>query len=147
MPAEEVNEMAKERTLAIIKPDTVAKNVIGQAIAAIEEAGLRPVALRRTQFSKRQAEGFYAVHKERPFFGELTNFMCEGPVVLMVLEGENAIAKWRELLGATNPADAAAGTLRQRFGTNIQRNGFHGSDAPETAAFEISYLFGGLDII
>jgi len=139
--------MARERTLAMIKPDVVKKNVLGPVFTAIEEAGLRPVALRRTQLSRSQAEGFYAVHRQRPFFGELTEFMSSGPAVLMVLEGEDAIGRWRELLGATNPAEAVDGTLRKRFGTNIQCNGFHGSDAPETAAFEIGYLFPGMDIV
>jgi len=139
--------MAIERTLAIIKPDVMQKNVLGQVLTAIEEADLRPVALKKWQFSRIQAEGFYAVHRERPFFGALTDFMTSGPVMLMVLEGENAITTWRGLLGATNPAEAAEGTLRRRFGTDIQRNGFHGSDAPETAAFEIDYLFGGFELL
>ncbi len=138
--------MAVERTLAMVKPDGVKKNCVGAALAAAEGAGLRIVALKKMQMSRRQAEGFYAVHKERSFFGELTEFMSEGPVVMIVFEGENAIATWRGLLGATNPAQAADGTLRKRFGTDIQRNGFHGSDAPETAAFEASYLFSGLEL-
>jgi nucleoside-diphosphate kinase len=138
--------MALERTLAMIKPDAVRKNVIGEAIRAAEASGLRPIALKRTQLTQRQAEGFYAVHRERPFFRDLTTFMSEGPVVVMVLEGENAISTWRELLGATDPAKAAEGTLRRRFGENIQHNGFHGSDGPETAAFEIGYLFSSLEL-
>ncbi len=139
--------MAVERTLAMIKPDAVRKNVIGEAIRAIEAAGLRPVALKRVRLSRPQAEGFYAVHRERPFFGDLVEFMSEGPAVLMVLEGENAIATWRKLMGATDPAKADEGTLRKRFGTNIQYNGFHGSDAPETAAFEIGWLFPAMEIL
>lgn len=137
--------MAIERTLAIIKPDAVKKGVIGETIKTIESAGLTPVSIKRLHLTKTQAEGFYAVHRERPFFGELTAFMSEGPCVVMVLEGEGAIARWRELLGATDPAKAAEGTLRKRFGTNIQCNGYHGSDAPETAAFEIGYMFSGLE--
>ncbi len=139
--------MAIERTLAMIKPDAVKKNVIGEAIKAIEAAGLRPVGLKRVHLSRRQAEGFYAVHRERPFYADLTTFMSSGPAVLMVLEGENAIAAWRSLMGATDPAKAPEGSLRKRFGTDIQCNGFHGSDAPETAAFEISYLFPGFELV
>jgi nucleoside-diphosphate kinase len=139
--------MAKQRTLAIVKPDAVARGVLGETLRAAEQAGLTPVALERVQLTRQQAEGFYAVHRERPFFGDLTAFMSEGPIVVMVLEGEDAIATWRGLLGATDPAKADAGTLRQRFGTDIQRNGFHGSDAPETAAFEIGYMFAGRDLV
>lgn len=139
--------MAIERTLAIVKPDVMKKNVLGPVLTAIEGAGLRPVAIKKWQFSRAQAEGFYAVHRERPFFDALTDFMTSGPVVLMVLEGESAIATWRGLLGATNAAEAAEGTLRRRFGTDIQCNGFHGSDAPGTAAFEIGYLFAGLELL
>jgi nucleoside-diphosphate kinase len=138
--------MAIERTLAIVKPDAVRKGVIGEAIGAAERAGLTPVAIKRTILTKEQAQGFYAVHRERPFFDELTSFMSEGPVVVMVLEGEDAIATWRGALGATNPADAEEGTLRKRFGENIQNNGFHGSDAQKTAAFEIGYMFSQLEI-
>ncbi len=138
--------MALERTLAIVKPDAVARGVLGEAIVAAERAGLRVVAIRRLHMTKRQAEGFYAVHRERPFFDALTSFMSEGPSVVMVLEGEDAIATWRRLLGATNPVEAEEGTLRKRFGTSIERNAFHGSDAPETAAFEIGYMFPGLDL-
>lgn len=133
--------MPIERTLAIVKPDAVRKGVIGEAIRAAEEAGLRPVALKMLKLTRSQAEGFYAVHRERPFFRDLVSFMCEGPVVVMALEGDSAISGWRSLLGATDPAKAAEGTLRRRFGANLQNNGFHGSDAPETAAFEIGYLF------
>lgn len=139
--------MAVERTLAMVKPDAVRKNVIGEAIKAAEAAGLKVVALRLTQLSRKQAEGFYAVHKDKPFFADLTAFMSEGPAVLMVFEGENAIQTWRDLLGATNPEKAAEGTLRKRFGTSIQYNGFHGSDAVETACFEIGFLFAGLDLV
>lgn len=138
--------MAIERTLAIVKPDAVRKNVIGEAITAAEAHGLRPVALKRVHLTKKQAEGFYAVHRERSFFADLTTFMSEGPVVVMALEGENAIAMWRGILGATDPAKAAPGTLRQQFGESIQCNGFHGSDAPETAAFEIGYMFSAFEI-
>ena len=139
--------MANERTLAIIKPDAAQKNVLGATLAAIENAGLRAVALKRLRLGKIQAEGFYAVHRERPFFDALTDFMSSGPAIVMVLEGENAISCWRGLLGATNPAEAADGTLRQRFGTDIQCNGFHGSDAPEPAAWEIAYMFAGLELV
>ncbi len=138
--------MATERTLAMIKPDAVKLNVLGEVFSAIEGAGLRPVALKRVRLSRPQAEGFYAVHRDRPFFNDLTAFMTEGPAVIMVLEGENAISVWRGLLGATNPADAEDGTLRKRFGASIQCNGFHGSDATDTAGFEISHMFGGVEI-
>ncbi len=145
-PAVQEGVVAVERTLAMVKPDGVKRNCVGSALAAAEAAGLRIVALKKMQMTRRQAEGFYAVHKERSFFGELTEFMSEGPVVMIVFEGDNAIATWRNLLGATNPAQAADGTLRKRFGTDIQRNGFHGSDAPETASFESGYLFSGLEL-
>ena len=135
-----------ERTLSIVKPDAVAKNVVGEILAACEKAGLRIVATKMIHMSKREAEGFYAVHKARPFFGDLTTFMSEGPVVVSVLEGEGAIAKYRDVLGATNPEQAQAGTVRKRFGTNIERNAAHGSDAPDTAAFEIGYFFNALEL-
>ena len=135
--------MAIERTLAIIKPDAVAKGVIGEAIRAAEASGLRPVAMEMTRLTKAQAEGFYQVHRDKPFFDDLTTFMSEGPIVVMALEGENAIERWRELMGATDPGKAIEGTLRERFGTDIQRNGFHGSDAPETAHFELPYMLAG----
>jgi nucleoside-diphosphate kinase len=135
--------MAVERTLAIIKPDAVAQGVIGEAIRAAEASGLRPVVIRSMRLTKAQAEGFYQVHRDKPFFDELTTFMSEGPIVVMAFEGEGAIDRWRELMGATDPAKANDGTLRRRFGTDIQRNGFHGSDAPDTAAFELSYMLGG----
>lgn len=137
--------MAIERTLAIVKPDATRKGVVGEAIRAAEEAGLTPIAIRRIHLTRPQAEGFYAVHRARPFFADLTAFMSEGPVVVMVLEGPDAIATWRRLLGATDPAKAEEGTLRRRFGTNIQSNGFHGSDGVETAAYETGYFFAGLE--
>lgn len=139
--------MAIERTLAIIKPDATRKGVVGEAIRAAEEAGLTPVAIKRLHLTRTQAEGFYAVHRARPFFADLTAFMSEGPVVVMILEGPDAIATWRRLLGATDPAKAEEGTLRRRFGTNIQSNGFHGSDAVETAAFETGYFFAGMEAV
>lgn len=137
--------MAIERTLAIVKPDATRKGVVGEAIRAAEEAGLTPIAIKRLRLTRAQAEGFYAVHRSRPFFADLTAFMSEGPVAVMILEGPDAIATWRRLLGATDPGRAEEGTLRRRFGTNIQSNGFHGSDAVETAAFETSYFFAGLE--
>lgn len=136
-----------ERTFSIIKPDGVKRNLIGKIVTKFESNGLRPVAMKRTLLSKHEAEGFYAVHKERPFFGELVEFMTSGPVVLMVLEGENAISKNREVMGATNPKEAAAGTIRAEFAESIGENTVHGSDAPETAAQEIKYFFSDLDII
>jgi len=135
-----------QRTLSIIKPDAVAAGHMGEIIATFEQNGLRVVAAKMLHLTQQEAEGFYAVHRERPFFGELTAFMTEGPILVMVLEGEEAIAKNRELMGATNPAEAAEGTLRKRFATSIQNNAVHGSDAPETAAFEISYFFNALEI-
>jgi len=133
--------MATERTLSIIKPDATAKGVIGPIIARFEEEGLRVCALRKMHLSKREAEGFYAVHSERPFFGELTDFMSSGPCVVMVLEGEGAILKNREIMGATNPANAAPGTLRALYASSVGENAVHGSDAPATAAVEIAYFF------
>ncbi len=135
-----------QRTLSIVKPDAVAKNAIGDVLAAIEAGGLKVIATKMLHMSKKQAEGFYAVHSDRPFFNDLTDFMSEGPVVVSVLEGEDAIAKYREILGATNPDEAEEGTVRRRIGTNIERNAAHGSDAPETAAFEISYFFNALEL-
>ncbi len=134
--------MAIERTISIIKPDAVAKNVIGQIYARFENAGLQIVAARMMHLSQEQAEGFYAVHKERPFFNDLVAFMTSGPVMVQVLEGESAIAKNREVMGATNPADADAGTIRADFASSIDQNAVHGSDAPETAAVEIEFFFG-----
>ena len=139
--------MAVERTLSIIKPDAVAKNVIGQIYSRFEGAGLRVVAARMTQLSKAQAEGFYAVHKERPFFGELVAFMISGPIVVQVLEGDNAVAKYREVMGATNPANAAAGTIRKEFAESIEANSVHGSDSPENAAIEIAQVFKPGEIV
>ncbi|HJU21492.1 MAG TPA: nucleoside-diphosphate kinase [Casimicrobiaceae bacterium] len=133
--------MAVERTLSIVKPDAVAKNVIGEIYARFEKAGLRIVAARMTWLSRRDAEGFYAVHRERPFFRDLVDFMTTGPVMIQVLEGENAIAKNRELMGATDPKKAAPGTIRADFAQSIDANAVHGSDAPETAAMEIAYFF------
>ena len=135
-----------ERTLAIIKPDAVERRVVGKILARIEEEGFAIRALERRQLSRRQAEGFYAVHRSRPFFGSLTEFMSSGPVVVMVLEAEGAIRKWRDLMGATDPAKAASGTVRKEFAESIERNATHGSDAPETAAFEIGYFFAGVDL-
>jgi nucleoside-diphosphate kinase len=134
--------MAIEQTFSIIKPDAVAKNVIGEIVSRFENNGLQVVASKMLQLSKEQAEGFYAVHKERPFYNDLVSFMISGPVVVQVLEGENAISKNRELMGATNPADAAPGTIRADFATTVDENAVHGSDAPETAAEEIKYFFG-----
>ncbi len=136
-----------EKTFAIIKPDAVERNLIGKILERIESSGFRIVAMKRALLTKENAEGFYAVHKERPFFGELTDSMCSGPVVLLVLEKENAISGWRDLMGATNPKDAAEGTIRKDFAIDLGRNSAHGSDAPETAAFEISYFFNQLEII
>ncbi|MFO0773407.1 MAG: nucleoside-diphosphate kinase [Nitrospiraceae bacterium] len=136
-----------ERTLAIIKPDAVKKNAIGAIIAQYEKAGLQPVAIRMMQMSKATAQGFYAVHKARPFFDSLCTFMSSGPCVVLVLSGEDAIKKHRELMGATDPAKAEPNTLRKLFGTNIEFNATHGSDGPDTAAFEIGYFFPGMDIV
>ena len=138
--------MALERTLSIIKPDAVAKNVIGQIYARFEQAGLKVVAAKMKQLSRAEAEGFYAVHKERPFFAPLVEFMVSGPVMIQVLEGEGAIAKNRELMGATNPKDAAPGTIRADFAQSIDANAVHGSDGPDTARFEIGYFFPATDI-
>lgn len=135
-----------EHTLSIIKPDAVKGNHIGEIIATFEKNGLRVVAARMKHLSRQEAEGFYHVHKDRPFFPDLIRFMTEGPVLLMVLEGENAIAKNRELMGATDSKKAATGTIRARFGTDIERNAVHGSDAPETAAFETAYFFPGMEV-
>ena len=135
-----------ERTLAIIKPDAVKKNAVGDIINRYEKAGLKPVAMKLMQMSMPVAEGFYAVHKARPFFGSLCTFMSSGPAVVLVLQGENAIKKNRELMGATDPAKADAGTIRKAHGANIEFNAVHGSDSPETAAFEIGYFFPGIEI-
>jgi len=135
-----------ERTLAIIKPDAVKKNVIGDIIGRYEKAGLKPVAMKLIHMSKPVAEGFYAVHQARPFFGSLCAFMSSGPAVVLVLQGDNAIKKNRELMGATDPAKADAGTIRKAHGTNIEFNAVHGSDSPETALFEVGYFFPGMEI-
>ncbi|MFV9473256.1 nucleoside-diphosphate kinase [Advenella sp. RU8] len=134
--------MAVERTLSIIKPDAVAKNVIGEIISRFEKAGLKVVEARMQQLTREEAEGFYAVHKERPFFNDLVSFMISGPVFIQALEGENAILKNRELMGATDPKKAEPGTIRADFAESIDANAVHGSDAPETAAVEIAYFFG-----
>lgn len=139
--------MALERTLSIVKPDAVAKNIIGEIYNRFEKAGLKIVAARMMQLSREQAEGFYAVHKERPFFNDLVQFMTSGPVIVQVLEGEDAIRKNREIMGATNPAEAAAGTIRHDFATTIDANAVHGSDAPETAKEEIAFFFSDDDIV
>jgi nucleoside-diphosphate kinase len=134
-----------ERTLAIIKPDAVASRAAGRIIQRIEEAGFQIRAIRMLHLSTREAEGFYAVHRERPFFPSLTKFMSSGPAIVLALEADGAIKKWRNLMGATDPAKADAGTLRKEFGRSIENNATHGSDAPETAAFELSYFFSGLE--
>ena len=134
-----------EKTLAIVKPDGVARGVIGEVIKRIEANGLKIVAVKLIHMTKNQAQGFYAVHKERPFFDSLTDFMTSGPAVVMILSGDNAIAKWREMMGATNFEEAAEGTIRREFATDIEKNVVHGSDAPETAAFETSYFFNAFE--
>ena len=139
--------MAIERTLSIIKPDATKRNLTGKIVAKFEDAGLRVVASKRVQLSRAVAEGFYAVHKARPFFGELVETMTSGPVVVQVLEGENAILKNREIMGATNPANAAEGTIRKEFAISVGENSVHGSDAPETAAQEIKYFFADTEIV
>jgi nucleoside-diphosphate kinase len=139
--------MAVERTLSIIKPDATRRNLVGAITTRLEEAGLSIVAARRLKMTRAQAEGFYAVHKDRPFFGELCEYMSSGPVVVQVLEGEGAIAKNREVMGATNPADAAPGTIRKDFALSLTENSVHGSDAPDTARTEIAYFFSTLDIV
>ena len=139
--------MATERTFSILKPDATKRNLTGAVNAVIEAAGLQVVAQKRMQLSRPEAERFYAVHKERPFFGELVEFMTSGPVVVQVLEGEDAIAKYREVMGATNPANAAEGTVRKLFAQSVGENTVHGSDAPETAAIEIAQFFSGNEIV
>jgi nucleoside-diphosphate kinase len=139
--------MAIERTFSMIKPDATRRNLTGAIVAKFEEAGLRVVASKRVWMSRREAEGFYAVHKSRPFFDELCEFMSSGPTVVQVLEGENAIARNREIMGATNPADAAEGTIRKLYAESIGENSVHGSDAPETAAEEIRYWFAETEIV
>ena len=135
-----------ERTLSIVKPDGVARGLIGEVVKRLEANDLTIIAMKMIHMTKKQAEGFYAVHRERPFFGSLTDFMISGPAVVMVLEGENAIARYRDLMGATNYKEAAEGTIRRDFATDIEKNVVHGSDAPETAAFEIGYFFNAFEI-
>lgn len=135
-----------QRTLAIIKPDAVANKNTGEVLTRIEREGFRVVGMRMVNLSRDDAEGFYAVHRDKPFFGDLTAFMSSGPAVVLCLEAEDAIAKWRNVMGATNPENAAEGTLRKLLATNIERNVVHGSDAPETAAVEIAYYFRGVDL-
>ena len=139
--------MALERTFSIIKPDATRRNITGKVIAKLEEGGLRVVASKRIRMSKAQAEGFYGVHKDRPFFGELVEFMMSEPVVVQVLEGENAIARNREIMGATNPAEAAPGTIRAEFAESIGENSVHGSDGPDTAAQEIEFFFSKDELV
>ena len=139
--------MSVERTFAIIKPDAVERRLAGKVLARIIEAGFTVRAMRLQHLTKREAEGFYAVHRERPFFGELTDFMSSGPSVLLALEAPDAIKKWRDTMGATDPAKADVGTLRRDFGESIGRNATHGSDAPDTAAFELGYFFRGMELV
>jgi len=139
--------LSLERTLAIIKPDAVGRNLTADILSRIHAAKFQIVAIKSLRLTKSEAEGFYAVHRERPFFGELTEFMSSGKAVVIVLEAEGAIAKWRETMGATDPAKAAPGSIRRELGTSIQYNCTHGSDAPATAAFEIGYFFSGLELI
>jgi nucleoside-diphosphate kinase len=134
-----------QHTLAIVKPDGVARGLVGEVIARIEKKGLKIKAMKLIRMTKPQARGFYAVHKDRPFFDSLTDFMCSGPVVVMILEGPEAIAQWREMMGATNFKDAAQGTIRREFASDIEKNIVHGSDAPETALFETSYFFNAFE--
>lgn len=136
-----------ERTLAIIKPDAVERGLVGTLLARMQDAQLRPVALKMLHLETKQAEGFYAVHADKPFFGALTAYMASGPIVVAVLEGENAISRYRDLMGATNPEKAAPGTLRKDFALDLERNSVHGSDAPETAATEIAYFFNQLELV
>lgn len=139
--------MAIEQTLAMIKPDATARNIIGKIIARIEEEGFTIKAMKKVSLSKKDAECFYAVHKERPFYADLTAFMSSGPIVALCLEREDAIAKWREVMGKTNPKDAAEGTIRKLFAIDLEKNSVHGSDAPETAAVERAFFFSGLDLV
>lgn len=136
-----------ERTFAIIKPDAVERNLTGKIISKIEEAGFTTVGMKKIQLTRQQAEGFYYVHKERPFFNDLCGFMSRSPVIVLCLQKDNAIADWRTLMGATNPANADAGTIRKEFAKDIEENSVHGSDAPETAAFEISYFFNSFELV
>ena len=136
-----------ERTFAIIKPDAVERNLIGKILERIESNGFKIAGMKKTQLSHKEAKGFYYVHKERPFFNSLTEFMCSGPVVLLVLEKENAITAWRDLMGATNPEDAKEGTIRKDFALSIEKNSTHGSDSAENAAYELSYFFSETEIL
>ncbi|MGB9711047.1 MAG: nucleoside-diphosphate kinase [Thermodesulfovibrio sp.] len=136
-----------EKTLVIIKPDAVKKNLIGEIISRFEKQGLRVAALKKIKMTKDEAKGFYIVHKDRPFYESLTDFMSEGPIVVMVLEGKDAIAKVRKIMGATNPTQAEEGTIRRDFAENIERNAVHGSDSPQSAAYEIQYFFSALEIL
>jgi len=139
--------MATQRTFSIIKPDATRRNITGKILTCLEEAGLRVVAQRRVHMTRAQAEGFYAVHRERPFFNDLCTYMTSGPVVVQVLEGEDAVAKNREVMGATDPAKAAPGTIRAQFGESIEANSVHGSDSPDNAAKEIAYFFAEVDLV
>ena len=139
--------MSTQRTLAIIKPDAMSRGLEGEILSRIHKAGFQIVAIKSARLTKSEAEGFYAVHRGKGFFEDLTSFMSSGKVLIMVLQGENAIARWRDLMGATDPAKAAPGTIRREFGSSIQNNCTHGSDAPETAAFEISYFFGSYELL
>jgi nucleoside-diphosphate kinase len=141
-----MQEVSMEKTLSIVKPDGVQKHLIGEVIKRFEDFGLKVIGLKMISMDKKEAEGFYGVHRGKPFFDSLTSFMSSGPAVVMVLEGEGAIAKTRELMGATDPKQAKEGTLRRQYATNIERNVVHGSDAPETAAFEINYFFNALEV-
>jgi nucleoside-diphosphate kinase len=144
---QDMTAMAIERTFSIIKPDAVRRNLIGKIVAKFEEAGLRPVAMKKIHMTRAQAEGFYAVHKERPFFGELCDFMTSGPVVVQVLEGDDAVKRNREVMGATNPADAAEGTIRKTYAESIEANTVHGSDSDENAEIEIAFFFAPDEIV
>ena len=139
--------MSAQRTFSIIKPDAVAAGHAGEILASIEKAGFKILALRMTKLTETQAQGFYSVHREKPFFAGLVKFMTEGPIIVMALEGEDAIKKLRDVMGATNPANAAEGTIRKRFASNIERNCIHGSDAPETAETELRYFFSTIDLL
>jgi nucleoside-diphosphate kinase len=147
MKSGHTNSMSVERTFGMIKPDAVANGHVGNILNVIRDNGFRIVGLKQRKITTPEAQAFYEVHKERPFYGSLVKFMSEGPVVVMVLEGENAIAKWREVMGATNPANAAEGTIRKKFAESIERNAVHGSDAPETAAQEIPFFFSTAELL
>ena len=136
-----------EQTLAIIKPDAVERNLVGEIMKRVEEAGLRIAALKMLKLSKEEAQGFYYVHRERPFFDSLTDFMSSGPIVVAILQGEKAIERWRSLMGATDPAKAEEGTIRKAFGLNVEKNSVHGSDSPESVAYEIAYFFSKVEVV